>query len=252
MPNTNQALDIKYYFESRPIGLFVLFTSLREQPTILNNFSSLTSVNQLIVITDWIYIFEVMKRLKSSLIAQSRWNIALDATSFFLFIRIYYDSLSHLIHLLFKAMNPSCSQKWPKAHSFSDQLKWFGKQSNNQYFAEYNRCLAKYGFSESFMNMRKIRNLIKTAPMAAEPARMVWLSKDLYPITGNLRNEVGRYLYECLKFTDFLGDYFLMKIEEMVPIQRMETDHHGYERGHLPNNHLEIYKWFNDMQPNTL
>jgi hypothetical protein len=241
-------MEKEHYFKKRPIGLFVVFTSLREQPGILTSDapSKLTNCG-LHVVTDWNYIFLILNRLRRSLLDKSRWDIAIDATSFFLFLRIYYDSLSHLIHLLFKMINPIESQRWPKSHSFADQIKWFGKQENNPYFAEYVRCLTVHGFKESFISMRRIRNLLKTMPTNGDAARMVWMSHDWFPITGNLRNEVGYYTFQCLKFTDFLGDYFLMKIEERVPIIRMEEDHHGYERGRLEDDQIQVYKWFNTM-----
>lgn len=197
------------------------------------------------MVTDWNYIFLILGRLKGSLDSRSRWEIALDATSFFLFVRIYYDSLSYFIHLLFKAINPSVPQRWPKAHSFADQVKWFSKRRSDPYFAEYVSCLATHDFEESFMRMRQIRNRLKTMPTSEETGRLVWVSRDWFPITGNLRNEAGYTLYECLKFTDFIGDYFLMKIEEMVSIHRMEEDHHGFNRSRLENNRIELYKWFN-------
>lgn len=56
---------------------------------------------------------------------------------------------------------------------------------------------------------------------------------------------MGNTLYGCVKFTDFIGDYFLMKIAERAPILRLEEDHHGYSVGRLEVEYIELYKWFN-------
>lgn len=194
-------MDRQYYFESRPIGLFVLLTSLKEQPDALK-FGDLADdfFNcALHAIVDWIYVFRTLGRLKKSIELGSRWDMALDGSSFFLFVRIYYDSLGRLIHLLFKAMNPGSADRWPKAHSFADQIKWFRKRESDPYFPEYVRCLEAHGFDESFRQMRSIRNRLKGPPAADTGDRLVWPGKDWFTANRKSAERGGEHTLRVCK-----------------------------------------------------
>jgi hypothetical protein len=228
------------------LGLYVLFNSLKEQPHCFgeNRYQGEYSDCGLYVATDLLYVFTALRRLRKSLERNDRLETAVDATSFFLFTRILYDSLGGLIHVLYKILNPTDSRRWPARQSFREMLKSL-RSNPDPYFDEFKRVLSAYDFETSFSAMRDIRNGLKEIAGRQGTRRLMWTSAADFPMTGNLRNEVGRYLLSVLSFMDFLDDYFLMKIEEKTPIHRLEVDHHGSRRGYLTADEIETYRWFN-------
>ena len=91
-------------------GLDALFISIKEQPGAIkkNVYDELMS-NGLFISSDRMYLFPSLAHLKQPLIYNNRLEIAVSATSFFLFLRIFYHSSGSLMNLLFKALNPSDS-----------------------------------------------------------------------------------------------------------------------------------------------
>jgi hypothetical protein len=240
-------MDISHFYKTDTFQLYVLFNSIREQLDVFENCKHWEEYQKssFYATTDLIYIFVSLKRLKLSLENKLRFETAVDATSFFLFARILYDSLASLIHVLFKMINPSDSKKWTAKHSFKEMLKSL-KNNQTNYFKVLKDVLDQYDFENTFNNLRDIRNSLKEASGSQSSKRLLYQSSKNYPNTGNLRNEVGYHLYYLLSFMDFIGLYFLMKIEEKTPILRLEKDHHGERRGYLDSNDLDLYKWFND------
>ena len=93
--------------------------------------------------------------------------------------------------------------------------------------------------------MRDLRNRLKSTPTGEDVSRLTYLSAEWFPLTGNLRNEVGILMCECLTFMDFVGDYCFMMIVAIRPIYRLEQDSRGQERSVLSEEHIALYKWFN-------
>jgi hypothetical protein len=237
------------YATPQPIGLFVLFTSLREHGQPFGMSAGLRDLG-LYCVTDWFYVFAVAKRLKTVLhetseISNSERRLlrAIDATSFYFFLRIYYDTLAVIISHLFELRYTHVGWKLP-SKSFFEQLKSLNKQDHPE-LAEYKSYAERLKFISTFMQARNIRNRLKAySPKEEGSARLMWLDKDYFPNTGDLRAEVGLLLYQTIAFTDFIGDYFLYKLSEIMPLERMECDHHGYPRALMNKEQIDTYRWF--------
>src|SRR4030042_5917790 len=250
-------INKEYYFEKQPIGLFSFVGSIKEQEPNLMSWEIYQHEREkhiyyvLNIIWDWNAIFWILERLKSYMEQRETHYISVDAITYFLFLRVFYDSLSNYIHFIFKLLNPKNSRRWPKANSFSDQLKWLNKYKDDEYFDIYKEALKEHEFEKKFEEIRTLRNNIKDFPGKRSEMRRHYVSgtSEVFPNTGNLRNEIGHYLYHTLKYIDFLGDYFFMQLEKhsvnLVPIAK---DHHGYDISSIGDKCLEIYAWYNTNQ----
>lgn len=226
-----------HYISPKNIGLFVLFNSIKEQWPHLGYSQEFVKMG-LYCVTDWNYIFKVAYRTLRSFIKGNRWDIAIDITSFYLFLRIYYDTLASLVSYFCKLLYPSNSRRLPKSESFSDQLKWLDKNAGTE-FTQYKKILKKYSFEKFFKQGKILRDKLKTPPHNTKSKRMIWL-----PPKNDLIKQIGLSLYKTIEFTDILGEYFLIKFAQIKSLKRMEKDHHGYSRSLMRDEETETYKWF--------
>lgn len=227
-----------YYTVERPIGFAVLLNSLNEAGIPFDNNIEAPGLDMrfhLYIPNDWHFVFMAAERLKNSLESGERFNIAFDGTVFYLFLRIYYDSLASLIHHVFRIIYPKNSKKWPPARSFNKQLKWVEKHKQDDPFKEYDYYLKGFSFDSYFSKIRDLRNSLKEVPHDGKSERLAWKMYGL-----NIKSEVKKVLHKTIEFSDFIGDYLLSKMN----IMRMESDHHGYPRSFMEKSEIKIYKWF--------
>ncbi len=234
LTTANQA----YYTTPQPIGIFVLLNSLKEQYPF--DFSVKMQITWVYFSNDWILLLRCIERLKESIEKDDRWDIALDATTYYLLLRIYFDSFASIIHQLLKSCYPSESRMWPPANSFSDQLKWFEKSKITEY-APFWDAMKKLGFDEFFKQERDLRNSLKTPPHSNKSKRMSYV---IMPNVKKIRTTIGNSFYSTIRFSDFLGDYLLMHISAIKSLERMEKTHQGDPIGLFSKEQLDVYKWF--------
>ena len=112
----------QYYADKVSIGLLALLNTISELN--IYDFDNDLARAHLYLENDWFIFFIVARRLRDSLEKGDIYEITIDGSSFYLFLRIYYDSLALVIHYLFKKMYPNNSRKWPVISSFEKQLIW--------------------------------------------------------------------------------------------------------------------------------
>lgn len=230
--------NTEYYITPQPIGIFVLLNSLKEQYPF--QFSVEMEKTWLYFLNDWMLLLRCLRRVKNSIEKNERWDIALDTTTYYLLLRIYFDSFASIIHQLLKSLYPSNSRMWPPAGSFADQLKWFEKSTISEY-KYFSEAMNKLGFDNFFKEERDLRNSIKTPPHFGKSKRM---SYEIMPDVKKIKKNIGVSFYSTIRFSDFLGDYLLVHISGIKYLERMEKTHKGYLVGLLSKEQLEIYKWF--------
>lgn len=230
--------DKDYYAIPRPIGIFVLSNSLKEQYP--NSFPFETEKTWLYLINDWVLLLMCIERLKNSIEKNSRWDIALDATSYYLLLRIYFDSFASIIYQLLKLLYPSKSRMWPSGSSFAGQLKWFGNNKIPEY-AVFWKAMQELGFDEFFKQERDLRNSLKAPPHLDKSKRMSYM---IIPDIQKIRANVGNSFFSTIRFSDFVGDYLLVHISSIKSLRRLEETEYGDPVGLFSKEQLEVYKWF--------
>lgn len=237
-PKKLTTADKEYYATPQPIGIFVLFNSLKEQYPF--DFSVKEQMTWLYFVNDWMLLLRCVERLKESIEKNDRWDIALDATTYYLLLRIYFDSFASIIHQSLRSCYPSDSRMWPSANSFSDLLKWFEKSKITEY-APFWDAMKKLSFNEFFKQERDLRNSLKTPPHSDKSRRMSYV---IMPNIIKTRTNIGNSFYSIIRFSDFLGDYLLVHISAKKPLERMVETHYGDPVGLFSKEQLEVYKWF--------
>lgn len=231
----------KYYFKKQPLGLFVLLNSCKEQGLI--HYDDELSKASLWVICDWEYVLMSSHILKKSLMKSERWDLAYNTTAFLLFLRIYYDSLANIVYLFLKLQYPKNSRLWLQGTSFNNLLKTVNKLSHDSELAGLKFGLDKYQFEKTFKEIKNLRDRLKNPSTRENSHRLIYMTSSDFPLTGELKKEIGIYIYKTISFTDFIGDY-LLAIAKNKPIERMESTHHGYSVGILTDAELKLYRWF--------
>ena len=232
--------DISYYGEKRSIGLLSLLNTINTLN--LYGLDNHLIRRQLFLENDWFIIFMVARRLKDSIIKESFYDMTIDGTSFYLFLRIYYDSLASVIHYLFKKNYPNNSRKWPTG-SFFNQLKWF-EEVDYKDFYDYKRELENYSYPIFFRKIRDIRNSLKEPAQKLNSGRLNFKINSKLPKLQELKKSVAESLFKAISFTDFVGDYFFKKLSEVKEVKRLDYSYTGYPASFMHKGEIEVYRWF--------
>ena len=228
-----------YYTEKKPIGFLSLIKTVYQSLSFENDSKLRTCLG--VAYVDFISVFIIARRVFESM-KKDNIEISLDATSYYFFLRIYYDTISSAVHFLSKCLMNN-SRTYIPIGSFNDQLEWLKTTEIREWRNLYNGYI-EYGYKDEFIRIRDIRNQVKMRPFIKDSRRFIIEKMDIEPKKTELRKNMGSSLFKTISLTDYLGDYFFKNIPKLREEARIDYDSKGYPVGYLHPGERAIYEWF--------
>lgn len=192
--------------------------------------------------SDYLTIFICARKVFTSIELKDNYEISIDGTSYYFFLRIYYDSLAVVLHLLMRKLYPT-SITWPPTKSFNSFVKWLSESSNSEIsriFKDFNQ----YKYLDVFIKAREIRNQLKTPSSIPQSRRLVHEKMNTDINIETLKKDIVDTLFSLLSMSDYLGNYFLRNLKELKSLKRIDYDQDQYPVAFLHSEERKIYIWF--------
>lgn len=236
--------DRTYYTKNVPIGLLSLIYTIVGN-NIFENDTSLRK-SMLTLYSDHMAIFVCARRVRDAIGKKDSLGIAIDATSYYFFLRIFLDSFTSTFHYFMRKLHPSNSRFWPPIRSFSVLTSWFSdRQNKSNDDLSIIKDFSTLRYLEVLDRAREIRNQLKTRPNILSSRRLAHEKMNDEVNIVNLKKDLKDTLFVMLSTMDYIGDYFFRNLLELKNVARIDFNKDKYPVGFLHPEERKIYYWFN-------